>query len=151
VIRRALAVAGLALLLTACGSEATMDGESGSADAQVTFTPDPLVPGAVAFTVTVTNDTSDSLDLTFPNGQRADVSLRRGNEFFYTWSEGRFFTQEIGHVRIPAGGKRAFTLVAPDFAVPPGTYTLQATVSATGYNFGDPELGAIREVTVRSS
>jgi hypothetical protein len=151
VIGRVLAVVAASLLVAGCGSEATMGGESGSADAQVTFTPDPLAPGPVTFTVTVTNDTSDSLDLTFPNGQRADVSLRRGNDFFYTWSTGRFFTQEIGHVHIPAGGNRAFTLVAPDFAVPPGTYTLQATVSATGYNFGDPDLGAIREVTVRSS
>jgi hypothetical protein len=147
VIRRALAVAGLALLLTACGSEATMDGESGSADAQVTFTPDPLVPGAVTFTVTVTNDASSRLELEFTSGQRADVQLLDDDgESAYTWSATRMFSQALETVRISSGGNEAFVLDADDFDVAPGTYTLRATVTASNH-----DLTASREVTVRSS
>jgi len=149
-VRRVALAVAVVLLAAACGSGAvggSGGGGSGSADAQVTFTPDPLRAGSVSFTVTITNDTTKAVALTFSSGQRADVTLSKGGDTVYTWSAARSFTQEIGHVQVAAGGNEAFTLDDPDFAVPAGSYTLRATVTASN-RF---DLTASRDVTVRSS
>ena len=142
-MKRALFLVGL-LLVAACGSGTGSSG--GSADAQVTFTPDPLRPGAVTFTVTVTNDTTKALDLTFPTGQRADVTLSKDGSVVYQWSRGMMFTQMVGHERVSAGGNQAFTLQADNFDAPAGTYSLHAVVTSSNHM----DLGVTREVTVRS-
>jgi hypothetical protein len=142
-----LGVALLLVVVTACGSRGGTGGaSSGGADVQVTFTPDPLRAGRVTFSVTITNGTTKALDLTFPTGQRADVTLSMGSDTVYRWSSGLAFTQEVGHIRIEAGGNETFRLGAPTFDVGPGRYTLRATVATSNRT----DLTASREVTVRS-
>jgi intracellular proteinase inhibitor BsuPI len=143
-MRRVAFVAALVVVLAACGSGSS---GSGSADAQVTFTPDPLRTGSVTFTVTVTNDTTKALELDFPNGQRADVTLSKDGAVVYQWSRGIMFTQSVGTDVVPAGGNKAFTLEAPAFDVPAGTYSLHAVVTASNHT----DLGVTRQVTVRSN
>jgi len=149
-VRRIVLAVGLVVLAVACGSGSTGGAAKGgdSTGTQVTFVPDPLRTGAaVTFTVTVANGTSTALDLTFPTGQRADVTLAKGDTVLYQWSRGLLFTQMVGHVRVPAGGHEAFTLESRSFDVPAGTYRLHAVVTASNHM----DLGITREVTVRSS
>jgi len=142
-VRRVL-LAALLLVAVACGSGG--GGGGGKADAAVTFTPDPLRTGApVTFTVTITNDTTKALDLTFPTGQRADITLSRDGTVVYQWSKGTMFTQNIGHEHVDAGGNKAFTLDAKTFDVPPGTYSLHAVVTSSDHM----DLGVTRDVTVQ--
>ena len=141
-MRRVAVLAAVTVLVAACGSIA--GGGGGTADAHVTFK-EPLRVGPVTWRITVTNDTSHALDLTFPTGQRADVTLSRNGHTIYKWSRGQMFTQMVGHLRIPAGGNHAFTLDEPGLDVDPGEYTLTAVVVASNRH----DLRDQREVTVR--
>ena len=136
------AVLLLAVVLAACSGDSGSGG-SGEVGVRVTFD-EPLRVGPVVWTVVVTNDTSDDLELTFPTGQRAHVTLSQGGEVVYQWSRAQLFTQMIDHVRIPAGGKRQFTLDEPGLDVDPGRYTMTAVVSASNR----PDLRHTRTVTV---
>ena len=131
----------LAVLVAACGGDS--DSGTGEAGVRVSFD-EPLRVGPVTWSVVVTNDTDDDLELTFATGQRADVSLVRGDEVVYQWSRGQLFTQVVGSLRIPAGGRRTFTLDEPGIDVDPGVYTLTAVVSASNRT----DLRHTREVTV---
>ena len=131
----------LPLVLLGCSSATG----AGSADARITYTPDPLKPGPVTWTITVTNDSDRDLKLTFPSGQRADVTLRREGAVVYQWSRGQLFTQVVGHETIPSGGNTAYTL-AGELDVAPGAYDLTATVTCTGTE----PLTVTRTVTVES-
>jgi hypothetical protein len=140
-MRRVAAVALIALLLAACGSGT--GGGGGEPDARVTFD-EPLRVGPVTWKITVTNDTTHALDLTFPTGQRAEVTLSQHGRTIYQWSRGQMFTQMVGHVRIPAGGNHVFNLDEPGLDVDPGVYTLTAVVVASNRH----DLRDEREVTV---
>ena len=131
----------LVVLVAACALGT--GGAGGSADAHVTFK-EPLRVGPVTWTITVTNDTTKALELTFPTGLRAEVTLSQNGERIYRWSDGQMFTQMVGHLRIPAGGDHAFTLDEPGLDVDPGTYTLTAVVVASNRH----DLRDQREVTV---
>jgi len=149
-MKRIALLAGIVLLVMGCASGSGGGGAKagGGVDVQVTFAPDPLRAGAaVTFTVTVTNGTSTPLALTFPTGQRADVTLSKGGTVVYQWSRGLMFTQMVGHVEVPAGGQESFALESRGFDVPAGTYRLHAVVTASNHM----DLGVTREVTVRSS
>jgi hypothetical protein len=131
----------VAALVAACGGSSS---ERDGLATRVAFE-EPLRVGEVTWKVVVTNDTSEDVRLTFPTGQRADVSLRRGDEVVYEWSRGVMFTQSVGHVRIPAGGRRTFTLDEPGLDVDAGSYTLTAIVTASNRR----DLRDTREVTVK--
>ena len=141
--RLPLAIVVVLVLVAACGGGAGRG--SGRADAQITFTPDPLRSGSVTWTITVTNDTSSALDLTFPSGQRADVTLSQSGNVRYQWSRGMAFTQLVGTEQVKAGGNTAYTLQG-ELNVAPGTYQLHAVVTASNHT----DLGVTRDVTVRS-
>ena len=140
-MRRFAVVALLALIAAACGSGT--GGGGGEPDARVTFK-EPLRVGPVTWTITVTNDTTHALKLTFPTGQRADVTLSQNGKTIYQWSRGQLFSQMVGHLTIPAGGNHVFTLEEPGIDVEPGTYTLAAVVVASNRH----DLRDQREVTV---
>ncbi|HMC71616.1 MAG TPA: BsuPI-related putative proteinase inhibitor [Mycobacteriales bacterium] len=141
--RGALAAAlVLVLIVAACGGGG---GGGGKADAAVTFTPDPLRPGPVTWTVTVTNDTSSILHLTFPTGQHADVTLSQNGNVVYQWSRGIAFTQIVSDEDVKPGGSAAYTLEGR-LDIAPGTYQLHAVVNASNHM----DLGVSRDVTVRS-
>jgi hypothetical protein len=133
------------LLLASCGGSNADGSSAAAADVRVTFTPDPLVVGPVTWTVTLTNDTGNDVQLTFPNGKRADVTLVRAGEAVYQWSRGMVFTQMVEHVTVPAGGNKAFTLEEAGLDVDPGEYTLTATVAASNVK----DLKVTRQVTVQ--
>ena len=134
------------LVLASCGGSGGGLGgdEGGSADLSLTFTPDPLVVGPVTWTLTIENLTGSSLKLTFPTGQRGDVTLTKDGETAYQWSRGQLFTQVVSEVEIKAGLNKAFTLDEPGLDVDPGEYTLTATLASPDHR----ELKVTRQVTV---
>ncbi|MCU1379532.1 MAG: Intracellular proteinase inhibitor [Acidimicrobiales bacterium] len=147
-MRRLVLLAAVVLLVSCAGS--STDGASGagagaSADVRVRFTPDPLEVGPVTWTVTITNDTTDDLQLTFPSGKRADITLTRDGEAVYQWSRAMAFTQMVEHLTVPAGGNKAFVLDEPGLDVDPGEYTLTATVATSNRD----DLKVSQQVTVQ--
>lgn len=142
-MKRAALLLGLVLVVASCSNG--LGGSEGAADAAITFTPDPLAVGPVTWTLTVTNDSTDDLHLTFTSGKRADVTLTKGGETTYQWSRGQLFTQAISELTIEAGKNHAFTLDEPGLDVDPGDYTLTAWVTAKGAE----DLKVTRQVTVR--
>jgi hypothetical protein len=132
------------LLLAGCGGGGLGGDEGGSADLSLTYTPDPLAVGPVTWTLTIENLTSKSLQLTFPTGQRGDVTLTKDGQTAYQWSRGQVFTQEVGEVTVGAGLNKAFTLDEPGLDVDPGEYTVTATLASPDHQ----ELKVSRQVTV---
>ena len=141
-MKRALLL-GIVLVLVSCSSG--LGGSEGSADAAITYAPDPLQVGPVTWTVTVTNDSTDDLKLTFTSGKQADVTLTKDGETVYQWSRGQMFTQAITELTIDAGKNEAFVLDEPGLDVDPGDYTLTAWVTAKG----GKDLMVTRQVTVQ--
>ena len=139
--RRAAVILSIVMLATACAS--STGGGGREVDTRVTFK-EPLRVGPVTWKITVTNDTTHALKLTFPTGQRADVTLSQNGETIYQWSRGQLFTQMVGHLTIPAGGEHVFTLDEPGIDVDPGMYSLTAVVVASNRH----DLRDQREVTV---
>jgi hypothetical protein len=143
--RLSLLLAVALLAVAACGSDGGGAGGSATAaDVRVTFSPEPLRVGPVSWTVTITNDTSKPLRLSFSTGQRADVTLTRAGEAVYQWSRGMLFTQLVGSLTVPAGGNKAFVLDEPGLEIDPGEYELTAMITAADRS----ELRTTRRVTV---
>jgi hypothetical protein len=133
------------LLVVGCGSGGGgFGGDGGSADLSVTFTPDPLTVGPVTWTLPIENLSDSAVKLTFPTGQRGDVTLTKDGETAYQWSRGQLFTQVVGEVTVDAGLNKAFTLDEPGLDVDPGEYTLTATLASPDHE----ELKVTRQVTV---
>jgi hypothetical protein len=132
------------LVLVGCGSGGLGGDEGGSVDLSLTYAPDPLAVGPVTWTLTIENLTSKGLTLTFPTGQRGDVTLTKDGQTAYQWSRGQMFTQEVGEVTIGAGLNKAFTLDEPGLDVDPGEYTVTATLASPDHK----ELQVTRQVTV---
>ena len=85
------------------------------------------VGGGVAFRFTVSNGTGGPVELTFRDGCRADFAVRREDgEEVWRWSEGRMFTQSVGHARLEPGEEAVFEEEWPD--PEPGAYTAEATL-----------------------
>ncbi|MCU1485961.1 MAG: hypothetical protein JWN67_2707 [Actinomycetia bacterium] len=132
------------LLVVGCGGGGMGGGDGGSADLSLTYAPDPLVVGPVTWTLTIENLTDSALKVTFPTGQRGDVTLVKDGETAYQWSRGQMFTQEVSEVTVDAGMNKAFTLAEPGLDVDPGEYTLTATLASPDHQ----ELKVTRQVTV---
>lgn len=99
----------------------------------VAWDPDPLVSGAAAtFMVTISNLGSEAIEITYSDGQRADVALLADGEEAYRWSDGQAFTQALARVSLGPGEVLEVPLEAPDVPLEPGTYDLVATTP------GDP-------------
>mgnify|MGYP000613313990 CR=1 FL=1 len=103
---------------------------------------DVRVEDDVTFALTVTNPTPENVDLTFRDGQTADVivrsedgnanrgEIRGGHDVVWRWSDGRAFTQAIRSQRLEPGEQAREEMVWEDPR--PGTYTAVATLSADG-------------------
>jgi hypothetical protein len=88
------------------------------------------VGNGVTFRFTVSNGTGGPVELTFPDACRADFAVRRDDgEEVWRWSEGRMFTQAIGHARLEPGEEAVFEEEWPD--PEPGDYTAEAVLRAT--------------------
>jgi len=91
------------------------------------------VGSGVAFRFTVSNGTGGPVELTFRDGCRADFAVRRGDgEEVWRWSEGRMFTQAVGHARLEPGEEAVFEEEWPD--PESGDYTAEATLRATEHD-----------------
>ena len=84
----------------------------------------------VEFVLHVVNTGTAAVELTFPTGQIADVSVYLENEDdpVWTWSEDRSFTQAIETRTLEAGAaiEQVFEWVDP----PPGAYRAEARLEA---------------------
>lgn len=141
-------VAGVALVAASCddGDEQVVTEPSTTSTApraggeapeglglSVAWDPDPLVSGAtVTFTVTISNLGPEPVEITYSDGQRADVALLADGDEVYRWSDGQVFTQALGRVTLGPGEVLEVPLEAPALPVEPGTYDLVATTP------GDP-------------
>lgn len=87
----------------------------------------------VRFRFTVSNGAGEPVELTFRDGGRADFAVRGGDgEELWRWSEGRMFTQNIGHARLEPGEEAVFEEEWPD--PDPGDYTAEATLRVDEYD-----------------
>jgi hypothetical protein len=78
------------------------------------------------FVVTYVNPTP--VTVTFGSSQDADISLLRGAQEVWHWSDGRAFSQVVRTVRFPPG-RHQFTLNGRLTGVPAGRYTAVATLA----------------------
>jgi hypothetical protein len=104
---------------------------------------DVSVDDDVSFTLTVTNPTTEHVELTFRNGQTADVVVRADgvgdeagvgagdgelHDVVWRWSDGRMFTQAIRTETLAPGEQAREEMTWEDPA--PGSYTAVATLEA---------------------
>ncbi|SEO76937.1 Intracellular proteinase inhibitor [Halogranum amylolyticum] len=98
----------------------------------VTATLDAEPEGTVVrFTLTVENDSEDPLELSFPDGQRAEFLAQRGGETVWRWSEGQMFMQMLGSETVEPGETVTYEGVweSPES----GTYDCRGEVVAEGH------------------
>ena len=97
---------------------------------------DVRVEEAVTFAFTVTNATTEHVELRFRDGQTADVVLRDADADagvggpVWRWSDGRAFTQALRTETLAPGEEARETMVWKDPV--PGSYTAVATLEAEG-------------------
>ncbi len=96
---------------------------------------DVRVDDDVSFAFTVTNSTTEPVELVFPDGHVVDVTVMDGGEAVWRWSEGRFFTQALQEEKLAPGESSVFTLTWKD--PEPGHYRAVATLAAEGVDVQD--------------
>jgi hypothetical protein len=142
-VKRLLVLLLLAVPL-ACGDDDGDDddgrGDVPGATSVAVDVAEPLRPGPVTWEVTLS--AAEALELSFPDAQRAEVSLSRGGEVVYQWSRSQMFSQELGEESLGAGDQLTFEL-EDVLEVDPGEYELEASITAT-----DTDLTERRTVTV---
>ncbi|MFB6229306.1 MAG: BsuPI-related putative proteinase inhibitor [Halobacteriales archaeon] len=104
---------------------------------------DVRVEDAVTFALTVTNATTQHVELTFYDGQTADVIVHEDGveddhgagasdgelrDIVWRWSDGRMFTQAIRTSTLAPGEQAREEMIWEDPI--PGTYTAVATLKA---------------------
>jgi hypothetical protein len=107
--------------------------EAGNAAVKVRFSApvEPLVSGETVWWVfDVTNVRSGDLELTFADGQTAEVLLAQSGEEKYRWSEGKAFIETIRVDTIEPGGTASYVL-NDLLRIAPGDYDLKAVVTAS--------------------
>ncbi|EJN61621.1 BsuPI-related putative proteinase inhibitor [Halogranum rubrum] len=87
--------------------------------------------GAVQFTLTVENDGDDPLELSFPDGQRAEFLAQADGETVWRWSDDQMFMQMLGSETIEPGGTATYEGIWE--GPKPGTYDCRGEVVAEGH------------------
>ncbi len=101
------------------------------------------VKDVVTFTFTVTNSTTEHVELTFYNGQTADVVVHDDTggdrdreagdgelrDAVWRWSDGRMFTQAIRNSTLAPGEEAREEMIWENPT--PGSYTAVATLEAS--------------------
>lgn len=130
-----LGVVGLALMPSCTGGPPAADITYGTiklvlrADQAVYHT-----DGSANLTLHVEYTGQEAGELQFLTGQSFDFRVTREGQDIWQWSYGRFFTQAIRMVPMPAGWSQDFTAkwdLVDDNAqpVPPGTYEITAELA----------------------
>jgi len=98
---------------------------------------DVRIEDAVTFAFTVTNPTTERVELTFRGGRTADVVVRAADSGsgsvggpVWRWSDGRAFTQTLRTEILAPGEEARETMVWED--PEPGSYVAVATLEADG-------------------
>jgi len=86
----------------------------------------------VQFPLDLTNITDVATDLTFFNGQRAEVVFEDGSGEVYRWSADMMFTQAIETVTVDPGTTLPYVLTGEAIDLSPGDYTAKAWITAEG-------------------
>ena len=96
-----------------------------------------------AFTLTITNEGEDTVELSFRSGQRFDVVVERvqdtdgkangedekaDEEVVWRYSDGRMFTQALGRETLESGESRTYEATWEDPTA--GEYEVRGTVTA---------------------
>ena len=81
--------------------------------------------------VSLRNRTRETLTLTFPTSQYADVVVRRGSVIRYRWSLGRVFLQAFSSRTLRPSETYICTLGPDPLVVGPGPYTVIASLSTS--------------------
>ena len=89
---------------------------------------DATVDDGVQFTFTVTNESDDPVDLSFPDALEADFAVRDDGKEVWRFSDGRMFAQMLGSETIDPGGTATYEAAWDD--PDPGSYTAVATLEA---------------------
>lgn len=91
---------------------------------------DVRIDDGVTFAFTVTNPTTERVDLVFPDGLVVDVTVLDGDREVWRWSEGRAFTQAVQRETLAPGESSVSTLTWD--GATPGRYRAVATLAAQG-------------------
>lgn len=88
-------------------------------------------PG-LRLTLTVENAGPDSVEVTFPSGQRVEFLAIRDGETVWRWSEGRMFTQALSTARLDPGESVEFDGEWHD--PPTGEFTVRGELAARSHD-----------------
>lgn len=83
----------------------------------------------VSFTFRVINDSDGPIELTFSDGQTADIAVYAVEKEVWRWSDSRMFTQASRRETLDPGSSLSHNATWPD--PPSGTYTAEAWLTAT--------------------
>lgn len=86
----------------------------------------------VLFPMDLTNTTDTPVELTFFDGQRAEVVFHDASGEAYRWSADRMFTQSIEAIVLEPGSTVPYVLTGEAINLPRGDYTATAWVTAKG-------------------
>lgn len=82
----------------------------------------------IQFTLTVTNEGEDRIELVFPSGQRFDIVVEDGGEECWRYSDGRAFVQMLGTETLEPGSSRSYDALWE--AAPAGEYEVRGMLTA---------------------
>lgn len=97
----------------------------------------PATSSPSEFRLLLRNRGSDTLHLSFPDGQRFDFVVKdRNGETVWRWSEGRFFTQATGSEELAPGDSLAYSARLEE-GLESGRYTVVGEVTTRGRSLAD--------------
>ena len=97
-----------------------------------------VVGDRVEFAFTVTNASTEPIDLEFRSGKVADVAVYDDGVEIWRWSEDRMFTQALDTETLAPG--ESFRHEATWENPPPGEYTAEAVLDTTNIALVEREL-----------
>lgn len=143
-MRRAVAIASLALLTLSCAGGGEVSGDRrvvGGVAMAFIIRPAHVQPGkSVRLTLRLTNLSGTETRLTFPTSQQYDFWVMRGGSEVWRWSDERVFSQAVERRTI--GAQQTINLSEPWVADDPGAYVVHGELKAEG--FGDDLTGDLQ-------
>lgn len=88
----------------------------------------PQANAAIAFALTLVNESAEALVVDFPNGQRFDFEVLQQGQAVWQWAEDMFFPQMLGREQVESGDSLPWS-VRLDDGLPAGNYTLRGTLT----------------------
>lgn len=103
-----------------------------------------IEPHALQFALNLTNEGRKHVELTFPDGQQYDFSIKdsAGREV-YRWGSGRMFTQSVQNKLIDGASTMRIDERA-EMTLPRGTYVAVATLRSSNYPLRESSTFAVR-------